>query len=211
LSKIKLNLKSLSIPEKVSRARQIVTALTGNADFASPQPALAQVTASVNALETAYNEAQAARQEAKAKTSAQGQKEEEVDRILSQLASYIDSASGGDETKIKNAGLDVRSTSGGSSSPGGGSTAPAALEATASDYDGQIDLRWERVEKAKSYIIEKSLDPPTGTSWSQAAVVTKARASVSGLTSGTKYWFRVAAVTTTGQTAWSDPATKIAP
>jgi hypothetical protein len=210
LSKIKLKLKGLSIPEKVARARQIVTALTGNADFASPQPALADVTASVNALETAYNEAQVARQEAKAKTSAQGQKEEEVDHILSQLASYIDSASGGDETKIKNAGLDVRSTSGASTS-GGSSTAPAALEATASDYDGQIDLRWERVEKAKSYLIEKSPDPPTGTSWSQAAVVTKARASVSGLTSGTKYWFRVAAVTTSGQSAWSDPATKIAP
>jgi hypothetical protein len=96
LSKIKLNLRSLSVPEKVARARQIVTALTGNADFASPQPALADVTASVNALETAYNEAQVARQEAKAKTSAQGQKEEEVDHILSQLASYIDSASGGE-------------------------------------------------------------------------------------------------------------------
>jgi hypothetical protein len=209
LSKIKLNLKGLSIPEKVARARQIVTALTGNADFASPQPALADVTASINALETAYNEAQVARQEAKAKTSAQGQKEEEVGHILSQLASYIDSASGGDETKIKNAGLDVRSTSGASVS--GGSTAPAALEATASDYDGQIDLRWERVEKAKSYLIERSPDPPTGTSWSPAAVVTKARASVSGLTSGTKYWFRVAAVNTGGQSAWSDPATKIAP
>jgi hypothetical protein len=209
MPKIKLNLKGLSIPEKVSRARQIVTSLTGNADFPAPHPTLAEVTASVDALETAYNEAHAARQEAKARTSAQNQKEEEADRILSQLGSYIDSASAGDETKIKKAGLDVRGTA--SASPGAASTAPAALEASAGDYDGQINLRWERTEKAKSYVVEKSLDPPTNTSWSQAAVVTKAQASVSGLTSGTKYWFRVAAVSASGQSAWSDPATKIAP
>ena len=209
MPKIKLNLKGLSIPEKVSRARQIVASLTGNADFTTPQPTLAQVTTSVDALETAYNEAQAARQEAKAKTSAQNQKEEDADRILSQLASYIDSASGGDETKIKGAGLDVRTTAG--AGAGGGSTAPAALEATAGDYDGQINLRWNKVEKAKSYVVERSPDPPTSSSWMQATVVTKAQASITGLTSGTKYWFRVAAVNTGGQSAWSDPATKIAP
>lgn len=209
MPKIKLNLRELSIPEKVSRARQIVTSLTGNADFTTPQPTLAQVTGSVDALETAYNEAQAARQEAKARTSAQNQKEEDADRILSQLASYIDSVSGGDETKIKGAGLDVRTTSGAGS--GDSSTAPAALEATAGDYDGQINLRWNKVSKAKSYVVERSLDPPTPTSWTQAVVVTKAQASITGLTSGTKYWFRVAAVNTTGQSAWSDPATKIAP
>jgi hypothetical protein len=209
MPKIKLNLRELSIPEKVSRARQIVTALTGNADFTTPHPALAEVTGSVDALETAYNEAQAARQEAKARTSAQNQKEEDADRILSQLASYIDSVSGGDEIKIRGAGLDVRASSG--PSPAGGSTAPNGLEATAGDYDGQINLRWNKVEKARSYVIERSNDPPTSATWTQAVVVTKAQASVTGLTSGTKYWFRVAAVTTGGQSAWSDPATKIAP
>jgi hypothetical protein len=210
MPKIKLNLRNLSVPEKISRARQIVTSLTGNADFTTPHPTLAQVSASIDALETAYNEAQAARQEAKARTSAQNQKEEDTDRILSQLASYIESVSGGDETKIRGAGLDVR---GGATSPSVvlSSTAPAALEATAGDYDGQINLRWNRVEKAKSYVIEKSSDPLTNVSWSQAAVVTKAQASITGLTSGSKYWFRVAAVTTGGQSAWSDPATKIAP
>ena len=33
----------------------------------------------------------------------------------------------------------------------------------------------------------------------------------SGLTSGTRYWFRVAAAGASGQGGWSDPATKIAP
>ena len=44
-----------------------------------------------------------------------------------------------------------------------------------------------------------------------AATVTKSKATVTGLTSGTKYWFRVRAIGATGPGPWSDPATKIAP
>lgn len=35
--------------------------------------------------------------------------------------------------------------------------------------------------------------------------------TISGLTSGVRYWFRVAAIGASGQSGWSDPATKIAP
>jgi hypothetical protein len=35
--------------------------------------------------------------------------------------------------------------------------------------------------------------------------------TVSNLTSGTKYWFKVAGLGSAGQGPWSDPATKIAP
>lgn len=208
MPKVKLNLKDLSIPEKVAKARQIVTAMTNNADFVSPQPTLAQVTATITELETAYTDAQAARQEAKAKTSAQNQKEDDFDRIMSRLASYIESASDGDEVKIRGAGLDTRTPATASSD---GLSAPAALAATAGDHDGEIDLHWDKVSKARSYIIEMSADPPTNSSWQHKAVSLKSQATVEGLTSGTKYWFRVAAVSTTGQSGWSDPATKIAP
>jgi len=40
---------------------------------------------------------------------------------------------------------------------------------------------------------------------------TKSTTTIDGLTSGTRYWFRVAAVAALGQSGWSDPATKIAP
>ena len=36
MSKIRLNLQMLTIPEKIARAQQIVAALTGNADFTAP-------------------------------------------------------------------------------------------------------------------------------------------------------------------------------
>jgi hypothetical protein len=206
--KIKLNLRDLPIPEKITRARQIVASLQDNRDFPSTQPTLAQVTTAIDEFDTAYAESQAARQDARAKTSAQNQKEEALDRIMSRLASFIESASGGDETKIKNAGMDTKSTR---SSTSAGLAAPAALAASAGDHEGEIDLHWDKVDKARSYVIEKSADPPTAISWQHCAVSLKSRAIVEGLTSGTKYWFRVAAVGTNGQSGWSDPATKLAP
>ena len=46
---------------------------------------------------------------------------------------------------------------------------------------------------AKSYVIERSPDPPTATGWGHASVVLKSSATINGLTAGTRYWFRVAA------------------
>ena len=64
---------------------------------------------------------------------------------------------------------------------------------------------------AQSYIVEMSPNPPTNTSWTQVDVVTASKCTVSKLESGTKYWFRVAAVGSGGRGAWSDPAVKMAP
>jgi hypothetical protein len=90
-------------------------------------------------------------------------------------------------------------------------SAPHGLGATDGDHDGEIDLSWDRVEGAKSYVNEKSPDPPTLTSWTHAGVSRKSKMTISGLTSGTRNWFRVAAVGPSGQSGWSDPATKIVP
>lgn len=208
MSKIKLNFTRLSVTDKIAKARQIVTALTGNASFTTPTPALASVTTAINDLETANTATLAARQEAKSRTTDQQNKEDALDRIMTQLASYVESAAGDNETLIQSVGMDVRAAASPSSqipSP------PANLAASAGDRDGEIDLSWDTLVGARSYVIEKSSDPPTATSWSHAAVSTRSKTTIEGLTSGTRYWFRVAAINQHGQSGWSDPAMKIAP
>jgi hypothetical protein len=208
MPKIKLNLSTLTIPEKIARSQQIVASLTGNANFTTPHPTLAQVTTAINELETANNAAQAARQEAKARTVAQNNKEEALDRILTQLVAYVESVAADDEELILSAGMNVRAANASvSSAP----SAPPSLTATAGDHDGEIDLSWDTVRGARSYVIERSADPPTETSWTHAAISTRSQTTIEDLTSGTRYWFRVAAVTATGQSGWSNPAMKIAP
>lgn len=207
MSKIKLNLHNLSIPEKIARAQQIVAAMTDNPNFTAPQPVLAQVTAVTDQLEAAFIATQAARQEAKNRTSAQNQKEDAFDAAFTQLAGYVESVSGGDEAKITSAGMGVRSAQ----TPTGDLSAPDGLDAGVGDRDGEIDLSWDKVPRARSYTVEQSPDPPTANSWQHAAIATKTQTTISGLASGTKYWFRVAAVGPNGQSPWSNPATRIAP
>ena len=207
MAKIKLNLKSLSTPEKIARARQIVTALTDNKNFPAPKPSLAQVTTDIDAVEQRNNEVQAKRAAAKAATSELYQTEAVLDRTLTQLAAYVESVSGDDEVKINSAGLETRAPR----SPSVDLAAPGNLSASAGDHDGEIDLHWDKIVNARSYIVEQSPDPPSETTWTNAAVVVKSQTTVEGLTSGRKYWFRVAAVGATGQSGWSNPAAKIAP
>lgn len=208
MGKIKLNLKNTPIPEKVAKARTIITSLTANPDFPTPNPPLLTITSVTDNLEAAVATVQATKQQLKTDFSKQDEREDLFDAAMSQLVGYVQSVAGDDEALIHSAGMDTRASGGQSTSV---PDLPPSLSATAGDHDGEIDLTWDTVPKAKSYVIEKSGDPPTATSWQHAAVSTKSGATIEGLTPGTRYWFRVAAVGSAGQSGWSDPASKIAP
>jgi hypothetical protein len=206
MSKAKLNIRGLSIPDRVARGRQIVTALTGNPAFSKPQPPLPDITATIDALEAGYANNQAAKQAAITSTTVLHDLDVVFETELGKLRSYVDSVATDDKT-IQSAGMGVAGKAG----PLLPATTPAALAVSEGDHDGTLDCSYDRVKGAKSYIIEMSLDPPTATSWKHAAVSVKSSVTITGLASGTRYWFRVAAVTAAGQSGWSDPATKIAP
>jgi hypothetical protein len=207
MAKVKLDFKRLPLAEKIVRAQQIVKNLTGNPDFPNPTPPLAQITATVQALEAKIVQTQAARQAARALTAEQNDLEDQLDQEMDQIGSHIESTSGGNEKKILSAGVGVRSTSAATHDV----TAPAAFSLTEGDHNRELKAHWDRVASARSYVLERSADPPTETSWVHEKVVTTSSTTVSGLTSGVRYWFRVAAIGASGQSGWSDPATKIAP
>ncbi|MEK6259807.1 MAG: fibronectin type III domain-containing protein [Planctomycetota bacterium] len=111
-------------------------------------------------------------------------------------------------TLIRSTGLDVRAASTAAVGP----LAQAAnLSVTLGDFDGELDLDWDNVRGARSYQIQRSPDPVSATSWTLIDTVTASRATVKNLTSGTKYWFRVAAIGAAGPGPWSNPVAKIAP
>lgn len=209
MSKVKLNIKGLSVTELVARARQIAASLTNNPHFANPQAIVTQITGAADAAETGHADAQAARQNSLTKTSISRDLTATLEGVLRQAAGYIESVAGDNESIILSTGLSLRTTTPAHST--GHTTAPTGLSASAGDHEGEIDLSWDRVANAKSYVIERSSDPPTPTSWAHEAVSAKSSATITGLSSGTRYWFRVAAVTSSGQSGWSDPAFKMAP
>lgn len=207
MARIKLNLRSMTIAEKIARSRQIVAALTGNSHFPTPHPPLADVTAVINELEAAATAAQAARQEMKARTTAQTIKEAEHDQFMMKLVSYVESVAGDDPALVASVALEMRDFSNHASDV---PLAPTGLTATHGDFTGEIDLAWDTVRGARSYDIQFSSDPPTDSSWTHSKVATRSRITVEHLVSGTRYWFRVAAVGTRGHGPWSNPVMKMA-
>jgi hypothetical protein len=202
-----LNLRGLSVPEKVAKAKSIAVAMTNNPNFANPKPSPAEILAAAAELEMADSEVMQIRDASVTKTAVRSQKDEALDLILSASAGYVEGESKGDEAKIKSAGMDVKANA----TPIGIPAMPAALKASEGAKTGIISLKWKAVRGAKSYLVRSTDTIADNASWKQVAVVTKSAADIDALVSGKHYWFQVSAVGAAGQGAWSDPAVKVAP
>lgn len=206
MSLIKLGLERMPVPDKIQFGRQIVQAMTGNPNFPTPTPALPTVTGGSDSLETAFNDAQNARQIAKSKTSIQDDQAASLDWIITQLASYVESASDGDKAKIESAGFSIRNPP----TPIGELPAPTDVTVLPSEHSGSADVSWKSERGAKSFLIERAEDAATLV-YSVIGTSTKKQASMNSMVSGKKYWFRIAAIGAAGQSAWSDPVPLFAP
>lgn len=207
MAKVKLNLASLTDEQLLQKANDIKTAMTGNASYTTPIPTLTVLGTSITASQTKLNEWFAAQNTAQQKTTEKNALLDTLRAQLTQLAAYVEAASGGDAAKIQSAGMDVKAANAPLGLPG----QVLNVSLTAGDAEGQLDAAWDRDRAAKTYEIQISVDPITGTSWQNRPSVTRSSATLTGLTSGQKIWVRVRAVGAAGHGAWSDPATKIVP
>lgn len=206
MNQIKLGLHTLPIPDKIQLGRRIAMAMADNPAFPAPNPPLDDVSASADALQTAYNDAQAARQTAKMKTAVQEGCAADLDRLLTQLASYVETAGNGDRATIESAGFTVRNRP----TPVGPLPAPDGLEVLPSDHAGTADVSWQPVPGAKAYLVERAPDAPE-LDWAIIGSSTKKAVSMNSMESGKKYWFRVSALGTAGQSPGSNPVAIYAP
>ena len=196
-AKVSLNLARLTVPVKIEKARQVVTALTEQATiFVAPTPNLATITSAVNDLETAYTHAQDG---GKSKTAWMHTKENALDDLLTKLGHYVEDTGSGNADIILLSGFDVRNPK----TPVRDLVTPTNLEASTSDATGRINLHWKPVDNAVTYIIEMN---SSNSNWTQIGIVTKAKHTAKNLIPGTRYSFRIAAVGTPGTSPFSDSA-----
>ena len=207
MSRIRLNLRSLSVTDKIAKGRHIVTSLSSNTSFQTPNPPLAEVTSALDELDKAQAAVQAAKSEVATRVLSQDGAETKVTQMLTQLAGYVESVAGTDDALITSIGMETKSSRSAPQAP----SAPHGLSATAGEHEGEIKLSWKAISNARSYTIEASQDPATATSWTHTGVATSASRTITGLTSGKRYWFRVAAIGAGGQSGWSEHATKVVP
>ena len=108
MAKVKLSLGNLSAEDLVAFANTVKTAMTGNANFPTPNPTLAAFGTLITTASTkiaAHNTAKAAAETALADRDAALAS---LRGSFSLLGDYVQNTSGGDATKIESAGMDVR-------------------------------------------------------------------------------------------------------
>ena len=76
---------------------------------------------------------------------------------------------------------------------------------------GTVDAVMKAIENAGAYYLEIAIGeiPTTATGWKLAGSSTSARMTISGLTVGSKCFFRMNALTPLGLTDFCDPVSKI--
>jgi hypothetical protein len=196
-----LNFTRLSIIEKIGFFRNVIEKMTGNVDFPTPDVPLVEATALVSKLEASYY---AARDGSHTAVAYMYQCEEEADDCFRTLAAYVTRASAGEESKILGTGFLC------SKEP---SPRPKAeLIVKEGTKPGSFILRRHTVLDARSYLWQYSQGdlPASDANWKVLNVTTKSKNEATGLTSGLKYWFRVAAVTPEGTGAFTPAVSKIA-
>jgi hypothetical protein len=207
MAKVKLGLDRLTREEKIALTITVKTAMTGNANFTTPNPPLATLGTDITAAQTklaAYNSLVAQTQAALADLDATIAT---MCTHLTQEGAYVENASGGDPVKIETAGMSVRATA----APVGVSQV-LNLVVTAGDDEGTLDAAWDADRGANSYEIHTSVDPVTPSSWAFKMIASKSSATLNGMTSGAKMWVRVRSIGANNTTGtWSDPATKTVP
>lgn len=198
--KVLLDFIELAVAIKIAFFRNVITKLTGNASFPSPDIALAELETKVNDLETAFLDS---RDGSHTAVSRMRDAVKAADTVFRILALYVDRVANGDETKILESGFN----------PSKQSTAPAKPELAVKDNgkSGSVKLVAKAVEKAGAYIWQmvKGGIPADESGWQTIGHTTAANFEKEDLEPAQKYWFRVSAITNKGVLDYTLPVMKL--
>ena len=228
MARVKLGFRRLTTAEKLLKARTIVSAMTGNPNFLTPPPTpdLLVITASIDNLEKA---AQQADKGGTDKTRIKNIAEDQLSDLTGQLTDFVQVASAGDPVIIASSGMEVRN----SATPPqmlGAVTGPAS---NVGGNPGEIQIFWDKLEGAKSYVVEMLVTIKDGTvinpipntggageviteadaagsEWMRIDTVTKSKLLVQGLQTGVVYSFRIAGINGAGQGNYSQTVSSVA-
>ena len=208
MSKLKLELTKKTVLQKLAMGANHITAMDGNANYpeATRVPTDAQFQLVQDNLQQTSDAAAAAESSYKAAINARDSAEAEWDLKMTARAGNCEAVTPNDLVALSTTGLPLRTTPG----PIGPMPPPSNLRASMSEMEGQINLAWDTVHGASSYIVDcKEHDTPQP--WQQVKVVKQSHCTSTDHTPGKVYAFRVRALGTDGEGPWSDETVKMSP
>ena len=186
----------LKIPTRKSGvgafATSVINAMTGNAAFPNPTPSLATVAADLAAYEAA--EAQVVTR-VKGAAVARNAKymvlHTDLEHLMGSVQQAADANSANAQSIIESAGFAIRKTA---------SKPKSEIKIVPGGVPGSVKLMAKAVAPRASYEWQYSTDQKT---WINAPTSLQAKTAITGLTSGTTYYFRFRGVTKAGEGAYS--------
>jgi hypothetical protein len=191
---VALSTSKLTTTQIIANAQHYVGQMTGNAHFPTPNPALALITTQADATQKAYDTSLT-----RIRGSA-GIMHTELKKLtidLKLLAAYVENVANADpdnaESIINQAGMMVKKPS---------VRKPKTFSADPGKAPGSVLLN-TKAEKGGVYLYEMTTDPNTASSWTVISTDNKVKFTKTGLSSGIRYYFRVAVVVKSVQGSWS--------
>jgi hypothetical protein len=185
---------SRKVKNLITFAQSVASAIGSNSgSFPTPNPPLATLQADISALVTAET---AALSRAKGAVETRNAKLAVVKNDLELIKTYVQSVADAAvptdaEAVIQNAGMAIRKVT---------LHDKATLNAEQGSVSGTVVLTAKAVAKRAAYSWQYSTDQKT---WTSVPSTIQAKTGVSGLTSGTLYYFRMQPLTPTGEGDWT--------
>jgi hypothetical protein len=194
-AQVALMLSKVSVPQFIAEARHFVQSMSGNVFFPNPNPVLTDISANATALEAAYAVSQT-----RVKGSAE-KRDVEVRALhlkLKSLAIYVEGIANTNpdlaDAVIASAGMQEKRPN---------SKGAHVFSVKLGAKPGEVLLRTKGLKRG-SYIYEMSTDPNLApANWIVIYQGLTMKFLKTGLTSGTRYFFRYSTIDKNGQSAWS--------
>ena len=198
--KVVHDFRRISVPNKITFGRSVIAKMTLIDLFAKPDVDYATATSTVDKLEAYYI---SSRDGSHQQMALMHQTKKEYDEVFHSLAENVDRLADGDAAIILSTGFHLVKQP--------EFAKKSELQVKAGDMLGTMWLRRKAVNKATAYVWQYYVgsEVPAEEQWLFGGCSTQASFEMTGLTPGSRVWFRVAAVTREGMQTFTQPVMKI--
>ncbi len=201
--KLRNGFSRMSDPTILTRAIQILSAMTENVHFPTPSPSLLEMEEILNAYSEALTHCKT---RDSVKISLKNERKALLAEKLHMWSYYVLLTSNGSESKARSSGFTIVPVPG-TRPP---LEKPSSLVITNGINHGEIICTGKRVVGAASYIYEyATLEGMTTDAWNRIAS-TKTKQKINNLTRGVLYYCRMGAIGTNNQLVYSDITSRTA-
>jgi hypothetical protein len=183
------------VPALITYAQSVLAAMTNNAHFPTPVPALAVLAAAITALQSAES---AALSRLKGTVVARNDKKAALVALLQQLRGYVQTTADADPENsaamIQSSGLAVKKLP---------AHRPRVFSVKPGAVSGSVEIVAASAARRASYVWGYSTDGAK--TWLESGPTLQAKTTLTGLPVATSVQFRYRSVTKTGAADWSQP------